>query len=294
MNQSCISVLLMGAGGQLGQALKATAPPHVKIQAFNRQQLDISDRATVIDLITEAKPNWVINAAAYTAVDQAEKEPALAFAINGDAPGYLAQAVDKVGGRLLHISTDFVFDGQASSPYQPDDTPNPLSVYGESKLAGEQQILRILGEKSLIVRTAWVYSAINHNFVSTMLRLMKTRDEVRVVVDQVGTPTATNTLAEALWQCITQDVQGIYHFTDAGVASWYDLAVTIQQYGYQLNLLDRVVPVQPISTLEFPTLAKRPNYSVLDKSRTWKQLAITPCHWQAALYKTLQTLSLMD
>jgi dTDP-4-dehydrorhamnose reductase len=284
----------MGAGGQLGQALTATAPPQVKIKAFNRQQLDICDRETVIDLITEVKPTWVINAAAYTAVDQAEKEPALAFAVNKDAPGYLAQAVDQVGGRLLHISTDFVFDGKASSPYQPDDTPNPLNIYGESKLAGEQQIVHILGEKSLIVRTAWVYSAINKNFVSTLLNLMQKRDEVRVVVDQVGTPTATDTLAQALWQCITQDVQGIYHFTDAGVASWYDLAVAIQRYGYQLNLLDRVVPVQPISTLEFPTLAKRPSYSVLDKSLTWKQLGITPCHWQAVLYKTLQTLSLMD
>lgn len=284
----------MGAGGQLGQALTATAPPQVQLKAFKHQQLDICDRETVIRLITETKPTWVINTAAYTAVDQAEKEPALAFAVNKDAPGYLAQAVAQVGGRLLHISTDFVFDGKASSPYQPGDTPNPLSVYGESKLAGEQQIVHILGEKSLIVRTAWVYSAINKNFVSTMLDLMQKRDEVRVVVDQVGTPTATETLAQALWECIAQDVRGIYHFTDAGVASWYDLAVAIQHYGCQLNLLDRVVPVQPISTLEFPTLAKRPSYSVLDKSRTWKQLAITPYHWQAVLYKTLQTLSLKD
>ncbi|MDB9493948.1 dTDP-4-dehydrorhamnose reductase [Spirulina major CS-329] len=294
MNQTYISVLLVGAGGQLGQALIATAPPQVQIKAFNRQQLDISDRAAVIDLITETKPTWVINAAAYTAVDQAEKEPTLAFTINGDGPGYLAQAVETIGGRLLHISTDFVFDGKASRPYQPDDRPNPLSVYGESKLAGEQQILRILGEKSLIIRTAWLYSVINHNFVSTMLRLMQTRDEVRVVADQVGTPTAATTLAQVLWQSIAQDIQGIYHVTDAGVASWYDFAVAIQHHSYQLHLLDRVVPVQPISTLEFPTLAKRPSYSVLDKSRTWQQLAITPHHWQAVLYKTLQTLSPMN
>jgi dTDP-4-dehydrorhamnose reductase len=285
------SVLVVGAGGQLGRALMATAPVGYRVIALNRQQMDIGDRTAVIDCITELRPTWVINAAAYTAVDRAEQEPDLAFAVNGAAPGYLAEAVAKVQGRLLHLSTDFVFDGKASQPYPPDAAPNPLSVYGESKLRGEQQVLQTWGEGSAIVRTAWVYDGVNRNFVTTMLRLMRERDEVRVVADQVGTPTATHTLASGLWRGVAQGWQGIYHLTDAGVASWYDFAVAIQVYGLGLGLLGRSVPMVPISTAEFPTLAQRPAYSVLDKAATWKALGGVPCHWQVALHKTLQTMS---
>lgn len=290
MSQNSPTVLVTGAGGQLGQAVQATAPAQCQVIALNRQQLDICNRDAVIELVTQLKPDWVINAAAYTAVDRAEQEVDLAFAINGDAPGYLAEAVAKTAGRLLHISTDFVFDGQSSIPYKPESAPNPLSVYGESKLAGEQRVLSILGDSSLIVRTAWVYDGINRNFVSTMLRLMTERDEVKVVADQIGTPTATQTLAQDLWQGIAQQWQGIYHVTDAGVASWYDFAVAIQTYGRSLNLLSRSVPIVPISTVEFPLPARRPAYSVLDKSDAWKRLNGTPLHWQRVLYKILQTI----
>lgn len=286
--QAPISVLITGANGQLGQTLIATASPDIQVIAFSREKLDITDYSAVIGRITEIRPHWVINTAAYIAVDQAEREPNVAFAINGDGPGYLAQAVEKVGGRLLHISTDFVFDGKSSQPYRPEDYSNPLNVYGESKRLGEKRVLAILGERGLIVRTAWLYSAgYTNNFLSTMLRLMRERDKVQVVADQVGTPTATYTLAQALWQCIEAELGGIYHFTDAGVASWYDFAVAIQKYACQLKLLDRVVTVQPISTLEFPTLAQRPAYSVLDKSLTWKKLKVISIHWQESLYNVL-------
>ncbi len=280
-------VLITGAKGQLGQALITAAPPNAEVIALGRDHLDITDRAAIDDRIRDIKPDWVINAAAYTAVDRAEQEADLAFAVNGQAPGYLAEALAQTGGCLLHISTDFVFDGQRSTPYPPEAAPNPLNVYGESKLMGEQAVQNRLGETALIVRTAWVYDGTHRNFVTTMLRLMGEKPEVRVVADQVGTPTATATLARTLWSGLSQNWQGIYHATDAGVASWYDFAVAIQHYGRQLNLLDRSVPVVPITTAEFPTAARRPAYSVLDKSHTWQQLQELPLHWQQALYEIL-------
>lgn len=280
-------VLITGANGQLGQALIATAPHHFAVIALDHRHLDITSRAAVVDCLREIQPVWVINAAAYTAVDRAEQEPDLAFAVNGQAPGYLAEALAKNGGRLLHLSTDFVFDGQRSTPYPPEATPNPLNVYGESKLMGERAVQDRLGENALIVRTAWVYDAIHRNFVTTMLRLMAEKPEIRVVADQVGTPTATTTLARTLWLGLSQNWQGIYHATDAGVASWYDFAVAIQHYGRQLTLLERSIPVVPITTAEFPTAARRPAYSVLDKSYTWQQFQELPTHWQQALYDSL-------
>lgn len=291
MSQSSPMVLLTGAGGQLGHALQATALAQCQVIALTRQQLDICNQDAVMQLVTQLKPDWVINAAAYTAVDRAEQEADLAFAINATAPGYLAEAVAKSGGKLLHISTDFVFDGFASTPYQPEDNPNPLSIYGESKLAGERQVLTILAERGLVVRTAWLYNASSRNFVTTMLRLMRERDEIRVVADQVGTPTATQTLAPMLWQGILQAWQGIYHMTDAGVASWYDFAVAVQHHALRLGLLQRSVPIWPILTAEFPTPAKRPAYSVLDKSKTWQQLKTAPLHWQEQLCQTLKSRS---
>lgn len=282
-------VLITGANGQLGQALIALAPHSSNVIALDRQHLDITNRTAVIDQIQEIQPDWVINAAAYTAVDRAEQEPELAFAVNGQAPGYLAEALAKTGGRLLHLSTDFVFDGQRSTPYPPGATPNPLNVYGESKLMGERAVQDRLGETALIVRTAWVYDRTHRNFVTTMLRLMAEKPEVRVVADQVGTPTATTTLARTLWLGLSQNWQGIYHATDAGVASWYDFAVAIQHYGCQLNWLERSIPVVPITTAEFPTAARRPAYSVLDKSYTWQQVQKSPLHWQQALYDSLLT-----
>lgn len=287
MVQSVGRVLITGAKGQLGQALIAASPPHWEVVALGHDQLDITDRAAVLNRVREINPAWVINAAAYTAVDRAEQEAEQAFAVNAQAPAYLAEAVAQIGKRLLHISTDFVFDGQRSTPYPPEANPNPLSVYGESKLMGEQAVQDRLGEGALIVRTAWVYDGTHRNFVTTMLRLMGEKSELRVVADQVGTPTSTTTLATTLWLGLSQGWQGIYHATDAGVASWYDFAVAIQHYARHLNLIDRSVPIVPITTAEFPTAARRPAYSVLDKSQTWRRMEHLPTHWEQVLYESL-------
>ena len=235
-------------------------------------------------MLADLRPSVVINAAAYTAVDRAESEQAAAFAVNADGPGHLARACAGLGARLIHVSTDFVFSGNACHPYQPADPTGPVSVYGESKLAGEQQVREALGEQSVIVRTAWVYSRVGHNFVKTMLRLMAERDSLSVVADQVGTPTWARGLAEALWRIVDKpEIAGTLHWTDAGVASWYDFAVAIAEEAHAQGLLARPVAVKPIATADYPTPAARPAWSVLDKTASWQQLGCDGMHWREAL-----------
>jgi dTDP-4-dehydrorhamnose reductase len=280
-------VLIVGAGGQLGRELIRTAPDGVEITARSRAELDISDAAAVSAVMGEISPAAIINAAAYTAVDKAESEPDAAYAVNRDDAANLAKASRETGCRLVQISTDFVFDGNRSSPYRPTDTANPLGVYGASKLAGEQAVQDILGDQALIVRTAWVYSRQGGNFVNTMLRLMGERESVRVVSDQVGTPTWARGLAEAIWRAVGLGLRGIHHWTDAGVASWYDFAVAIQEEALAVGLLERSIDIHPIRAVDYPTPAMRPPYSVLDKSETWKALGYEAEHWRVALRKML-------
>jgi dTDP-4-dehydrorhamnose reductase len=276
-----MKALIAGAGGQLGRALQACAPAGVTVIAPPEADFDITDPATVARVIAESGADIVFNAAAYTAVDKAEADAALAQRINADAVALLAAQAP----RLVHVSTDFVFEGTASRPYAPDAVPNPVSAYGATKLAGEIAA----GPKALIVRTAWVYAAVGSNFVHTMLRLMRERPEVRVVADQVGTPTHVAGLARALWTLSDAGATGIYHWTDAGAASWYDFAVAIQEEALALGLLDRTVPVIPIRTEDYATPAQRPAYSVLDKTSSW---AITgpAAHWRAELRLCLATI----
>ncbi len=274
-----MKVLIAGADGQLGRALQAAAPPTAEIVAANRVQLDIGDRAGVARAVVEAAPDILFNAAAYTAVDKAEEDEAAARAINAVAVGHLAEAAAASGARLVHVSTDFVFDGLAGIPYAPDAPTAPLGAYGRTKLAGEAAA----GPDALIVRTAWVYAPTGHNFVRTMLRLMAERPEVRVVADQIGSPTYAPGLAGALWALAGQGATGIFHYTDAGVASWYDFAVVIQEEALAIGLLDRAVPVIPIATADFPAPARRPHFSVLDKSRTWAALGGPAPHWRVNL-----------
>lgn len=271
--------LIVGGNGQVGQALQSTAPPEAKVVAHGSDTLDITDAAAVRAVVQEARPQWIFNAAAYTAVDKAESEKERAFAVNGAAVGMLAAAAREAGARFVHISTDFVFDGSASTPYPPDAPTAPLGVYGASKLEGERQA----GDDALIVRTAWVYASTGRNFVGTMLRLMKSHPQVRVVADQVGTPTFAPNLAAALWTLAAQGARGIHHFTDSGVASWYDFAVAIQEEALALGMLDAAVPVVPIATAQFPTPAQRPSYSVLDKTNTWAALGHAAPHWRVGL-----------
>lgn len=286
-------VLVAGAHGQVGTALMASVPVSVEARGVGRSELDIGDAKLVSEYVSEFRPQLIINAAAYTAVDKAESEREAATRINTDGPANLALAARVCGSRLIHISTDFVFDGRASTPYRPDDLPAPLSVYGVSKLAGERKVLGILPDAAVIVRTAWVYSAKGHNFVRTMLRLMHERDAINVVSDQIGTPTSAMSLALILWKFAeNQNISGVFHWTDAGVASWYDFAVAIAEEATACGLLKKNVFVNPITTSEYPTAAKRPAYSILEQRTTLLALGIKPVHWRTQLRTVLKELSL--
>lgn len=280
-----MKALITGAHGQLGRALAASAPAGCEIVSHDVDTLDITDADAVQRAVAEVRPDLILNAAAHTAVDRAESEEALALAINATAAGHLAAAATAAGARLVHVSTDFVFDGRSGVPYRTGDATNPLSAYGRTKLAGEAAV----GD-ALIVRTAWVYAPTGGNFVRTMLRLMAGRDEVRVVADQIGTPTWAPGLAAALWTLAGQGATGLWHYTDAGVASWYDFAVAIQEEAVARGLLARVVPVVPIPTSDFPTPAVRPSYSVLEKGATWAALGGPAPHWRENLRIMLQGL----
>lgn len=276
-----MKVIITGADGQLGRALAVRAPANAVVTSFNRAALDITNAAAVKVAVNAAQPDLIINAAAYTAVDKAEADAENARMVNTDAPGILAQTAEVHRARFVHISTDFVFDGSQSHPYGVCDVTAPLGVYGKTKRDGELAVLASC-PSALIVRTAWVYSEHSGNFVQTMLRLMAEREEVKVVADQVGSPTFAANLAGAIWSLAASDAQGIYHYTDAGVASWYDFALAVQEEGLSLGLLNRKVPVVPIATADYPTPAKRPFYSVLDKTLTTELIGAAP-HWREAL-----------
>lgn len=282
-----MKVLIVGGKGQLGRGLAATAPADAQIVSHDIDTLDIGDADALRACVSDVKPAILFNAAAYTAVDKAESEEALALVVNGTAVGTLADAARSVGARFVHVSTDFVFDGTSGIPYAPDAAPNPVSAYGRTKLAGEQAA----GPDALIVRTAWVYAPTGGNFVRTMLRLMKERPEVRVVADQIGTPTYAPDLARALWTLAARGVTGIHHYTDAGAASWYDFAVAIQEEALTIGLLDKAVPVMPIATSDYPTPARRPHYSVLDKTSAYAALGGPAPHWRSNLRIMLHEIS---
>lgn len=278
------AILLVGAGGQLGRALRVVAGVRdLPLHALDHAALDVTDAGAVAAAVDHYRPAWVVNAAAYTAVDRAESEPVRAHAVNADGAANLARAAHAVNARLVHVSTDFVFDGERSRPYRPDDAPNPVNVYGASKLAGERAVREILGEDALVLRTAWVYSLQGPSFLTTMLRLLRERDEVHVVEDQVGTPTSAASVAEAVLAAMEQNLRGVHHCTDAGIASWYDFAVAIAELARAEGLLEEHAPLVPIPAAEFPAEARRPAYSVLDRAASRAVLGLAPVHWRAAL-----------
>lgn len=286
-----MKVLVTGAGGQVATALQKLQPVGVQLTCLSQAELDITARDTVRRRMAILDPDVIINAAAYTAVDKAEDEFDIAEQVNGEAPGYLAEAAYANGARLLHISTDFVFDGKASAPYKPDAAAMPLGIYGLSKLLGEKRALEASHGQALVLRTAWVYAANGHNFVRTMLRLMAERGTVKVVQDQQSSPTWADSVARALWAAVEKPAfRGIHHWTDAGVASWYDFAVAIAAEGRELGLLKKTVEVLPITTAEYPTPAKRPAYSVLDCGSTAAGLGLTATPWRDNLKKMLMEL----
>ena len=284
-------ILITGADGQLGYECQRTLPESYTCMATDKHSLDITDASAVREFIEFNRPDVIINAAAYTAVDQAENDTELATALNTHSAAHLAQISSEFGIKMIQVSTDFVFDGKGHTPYTVDAPTDPQGVYGETKRDGDLKVLEILGDKAFVLRTSWLYSAHGNNFVKTMLRLMQERDELGVIADQVGTPTWANSLAQAIWQAIDKDITGIHHWSDAGVASWYDFAYAIMEEGVALGLLEYPIQLNAIRTVDYPTPANRPCYSVLDKTSTWQALGITSDHWRVALRQMLQELS---
>ena len=280
-------ILLTGVTGQVGQELQKTLVSIGEIVSVNRQDLDLTKPELIRSAIAELKPDIIVNAAAYTAVDKAENEPKLATAINGVAPAIMAESAQKLGATLVHISTDYVFNGQNHLPYTEEDLPDPLGVYGKSKFMGEQGV-RNNCDNYIILRTAWVYGSRGHgNFVKTMLRLGAEREELRIVADQIGSPTWSYDIADRITQLLANSAMGTYHFANSGVASWYDFAVAIFSEAQKLGFPLAIKEIIPITTAEYPTSAQRPAYSVLSKVKISRTLGNYPPHWYQSLQKML-------
>jgi len=290
-----MKVLVLGREGQLALSLAERAPeyPGLDLIFTSRADADLSSSGSAATAIAEASPDLVINAAAYTAVDKAEEEPALAFRINGEGAGEAAAAARQAGAPIIHISTDYVFDGAAPEPYTEDAEPNPLSVYGRSKLAGEDAV-RAANPDHLILRTAWVYSPFGRNFVRTMAAAAQTRDRVDVVADQHGSPTAALDLADAILRIAERrDFSGTtYHLAGSGSASWFDLASEVMANCRRLGLPS--AEVQPIAAADWPTRAVRPAYAVLDSGRIHRELGIRLPDWRKSVAATAERLALTN
>jgi dTDP-4-dehydrorhamnose reductase len=288
-----MKVVVLGCNGQLGVALSETAPTDAEIIGFDLPELDITDASAVMDIVRRSDAAVIVNAAAYTAVDNAESDAEKCRAVNVNGPENLAEAAKEFGARLIHVSTDFVFDGEGSTPYKTNDPTNPLSVYGQTKRDGELAVLKTLPESGVVLRTAWLYSKTGSNFVKTMLKLMQERDELSVVSDQVGTPTWANSLARAVWAFAdTPRLSGVFHWTDSGQASWHDFALAIQQEARALGLLDKMIPIRAITSADYPTAAARPKYSVLDCAVSRDVLDLRSVDWRVNLKQMLEELRL--
>ena len=278
-------VLVTGAAGQLGAELVAALAPHGRVVATTHADLDLADPDAIVALVRRVRPAWIVNAAAYTAVDAAEHEAALADAVNGVAPGVLADEARRAGALLIHYSTDYVFDGRATTPYDEASPVNPLSAYGRSKLAGERAVAAS-GADALVLRTSWVYSRRGRNFLTTMRRLSAERKELRVVDDQTGAPTWARELARATARIVANgrhvvaERRGLYHLTARGATTWYGFARAILA-----DVPD--VRVVPITTAEYPTPAKRPRYSVLGTARFERAFGFALPDWQPSLVECL-------
>lgn len=283
-----MKVLVTGCNGQVGHSLTQRLTKQAEVLALDYEGLDITDRDAVLNTVAEFQPNYIINAAAHTAVDRAEQEVELSYAINRDGPSYLAQAAKECGAVMLHISTDYVFDGMGDQPYQESDATGPEGIYGQSKLAGEKAVAESCPQH-LILRTAWVFGEHGNNFVKTMLRLAQSLDELSIVSDQFGGPTYAGDIADALIAMVQHLEQGkqaewgVYHFSGMPYASWFDFACAIFQAAEQHEVLAKQPKLSAIPTLAYPTPAKRPANSRLDCRKIENQFGIKPSDWNAAL-----------
>lgn len=287
-----MKALVFGSQGQLGSALAATVPAGIEYIGVGLPELDITDADAVSRCCEETRPDIVINAAAYTAVDRAETESEQAAAVNVEGAKNCALAAAHTGSRLVYISTDFVFDGERSEPYGVDAETDPQNVYGRTKRDGERVALSAAPGRAVVLRTAWLYSKTGANFVKTILRLLKERDEISVVADQVGSPTWANSLANAVWAFAGKEsLCGVFHWTDAGSASWHEFAEGIQEEALSLGLLKKPATIHGVATEDYPTEAKRPRYSVLDCSTTYAALDLYPAEWRVNLRRMLEGMA---
>lgn len=283
-----LKILITGANGQLGNEFRtfATRHPAHEFILLTRQELSISDADNVRQVLQQHKPDWVVNCAAYTAVDKAEIEKDLAMSINAEGAGVLAEACASLNARLIHISTDYVFDGSSAKPYREDAATGPINTYGITKLRGEELVLQ-KNPDAIIIRTSWVYSFFGNNFVKTMMRLMEERESINVVSDQVGSPTYAADLAGAIMRIIenNSNAKGIFHYSNEGQISWYEFAQAIKELtGSKCN-------VNPIPSSAYPTPAKRPQYSLLDKTRIRNVFDLEIPHWKKSLEVCVRRLT---
>ena len=275
-----MNILITGCNGQLGNEMQLLEKVHPEHNFFNTDvaELDITNQEAIETFVTEHKIDGIVNCAAYTAVDKAEDNEELCNKLNAEAPAYLAHAVGQRGGWMVQISTDYVFDGTNHTPYMEDEDTCPNSVYGKTKLVGELNVQKLC-ERSVIIRTAWLYSTFGNNFVKTMIRLGKEKTELGVIFDQIGTPTYAHDLAVAIFAVIEKGVQpGIYHFSNEGVISWYDFTKAIHRIAGITTC-----HVKPLHTAEYPTPAARPHYSVLDKTKIKQTYGIEVPYWEESL-----------
>ena len=283
-----MNILVTGANGQLGNEMRVLSVENPEYAYFftDVAELDICNEQAILDFVKANQINVIVNCAAYTAVDKAEENVELCTRLNADAVGYLAKAAEAHGAEFIQISTDYVFDGTAHIPYQETEATCPNSVYGHTKLAGEQNALTLCS-RSMVIRTAWLYSTFGNNFVKTMIRLGKERENLGVIFDQVGTPTYARDLARAIFTAIRQGVvPGIYHFSNEGVCSWYDFTKAIHRLAGITTC-----HVKPLHTEEYPTPAKRPHYSVLDKAKIKETYSIEIPYWEDSLRECIDALS---
>ncbi len=294
-----MKVLLIGSTGQLGREIIKSSPKGIKIFTPSRLEFDLANNKQCYDYILNLSPDWIINSGAYTNVEKAEKNKEIAFQINALGPQNLAKALFKSGGKLLHISTDFVFNGKQNYPYRTDQICSPINAYGISKAKGEEYIKQLLpnNNQSNILRTSWLIGPQGKNFATKILQLLEELDEVKVVCDQISSPTTTLSLAEAIWSMIKINDQyslknkifpQINHFSNDGVASWYDLAVIIKEIGLNNGIIRNPAQIKPIKSSEFPSTTQRPNYSVLDTQNTKKIMNLENFHWKNELLRSFE------
>ena len=282
-----MNILLTGCNGQLGNEIQLLEKDYGQHRFFNTDvaELDITNQLAVADFVGRNEIDGIINCAAYTAVDKAEDNKELCTTLNTVAPAYLAAAVEKRGGWIVQVSTDYVFNGKAHKPYVETDTPSPDSVYGSTKLAGELGVQKFC-KRAMVIRTAWLYSTFGNNFVKTMIRLGKEREELGVVFDQIGTPTYAGDLAKAIMTAVEKGIKpGVYHFSNEGVTSWYDFTKEIHRIAGITTC-----KVRPIHTSEYPTPANRPHFSVLDKTKIKETYDMEIPYWEESLHKCIEKL----